>query len=268
MAPERRVRPKKPPRVREPEIALRLRSDGIEETIPLTREILLNPSLDIQVPQSRSHNDKLRSLDHRLFSFLRARGLTVYSDVILNWPGVRNVSPDLSVIEGLREGKAKKGELDSVDVAAEGCRVRAVFEVVSSGKLARWKDETKNPPYFAQRGVDDLVHFYLPKARQPGDPPLRVFSNPTAAGYTEQMPDPEGFFLLRSIGVRIGVESMSGGGEKIVLLDAKTGQTLPDVEEATRRAEHETEARREAEQLNQELTAEIERLRAQLRDRD
>ncbi len=36
------MRPTKPPDARreEPEIALRLRSDGIEETIPLTREIL------------------------------------------------------------------------------------------------------------------------------------------------------------------------------------------------------------------------------------
>ena len=74
---ERRVQRKVPASTHqaEPEVALRLGPDGTVETIPLTREILLNPSLDIQVPQSRPHDDKLHVLGERLRSFLRARGL-------------------------------------------------------------------------------------------------------------------------------------------------------------------------------------------------
>ena len=38
-------------------IAFRFSPDGTVETIPLTREILLNPSLDVQVPQSPPHDE-------------------------------------------------------------------------------------------------------------------------------------------------------------------------------------------------------------------
>jgi hypothetical protein len=255
MTTRRRARGKAPSDARqeEVEVALRLGPDGIEETIPLTREILLNPSLDVQVPQNPIQNTTLRTLDRRLEPFLRARGLVVYSDVIIEWPKVRKVSPDLSVFENLSAPKPGKTPL-SIDVAARGCRVRAVFEVVSPGKLGRWKDEEKNPPFFAGRDVDDCVLLYPAEFRRPGEPPIRVFSNPTPAGYTEQSANAQGFFLLRSLGIRIGVEHVSDGSEELVFLDAKTGARLPDVEEALERAE----------QLNQEMAAEIERLRAQL----
>lgn len=147
----------------------------------------------------------------------------------------------------------------------------------------RWKGEKQNPPLFVRQGVDDCVLVYPPEYRKSSDPPLRVFSDPTSAGtYTEQSPDPQGFFLLRSIEVRIGVEVTSDGGEAIVLLDARSGQRLWDAKEAIQRAGQaeqgrlkaeaeklqEAEARQKAEKLNQEMMAELERLRAQLHQQD
>jgi hypothetical protein len=250
----------------EPEIALRLGPGGIQETIPLTREILLNPSLDVQVVQNPPHDHMLRSLAERLAPFLRARGLVVHSDVGLDWPGVRDVSPDLSVLENVPASKPGEAVPLTIKVTG-GCRVRTVFEVVSLGKHARWKDEEKNPPFFARRGVEEYVLLYLPELREATDPPIRVLADPTAAGYTtEQSPDPEGFFELRSIDVRIGVEYTADGGETVVAFDARTGERLPNVEEALQRAAQAEQKQQQAEQLNQKMAAEIERLRAQLRD--
>jgi hypothetical protein len=266
----------------ETEIALRLGSDGMQETIPVTREILLNPSLDVQIVQNPPHDHKLRWLAGRLEPFLRARSLVVHCDVGLNWSGLRTVSPDLSVIENLPTPELDEPDPLSIKVAGD-CRVKVVFEVVSSGKHARWKDEEKNPPFFAQRGVDECVLLYLPKQRRATDPPIRVFADPRATGYsTQRHSDAQGFFELRSIGVRIGVESTKDGGETIVVLNARTGERLPDVEEALQRtaqaeqraAQAEEEKQQaeqraaQAEQLNQEMAAEIERLRAQLGDAD
>jgi hypothetical protein len=297
------------------ELALRLGPGGVQETIPLTREILLNPSFDVQIMQNPGHDHQLRRLAERLEPFLRARGLVVHSDVGLNWPGVRTISPDLSVIENIPKPKPGEATPLSIDVTGE-CRVRTIFEVVSSGKLARWKDEEKNPPFCARRGVEEYVLRYLPELRKSTDPPLRVFADPRAAGYaTELSPNAEGFFELRSIGVRIGVESRKGGDETVVVLDARTGERLADTEEALQRTvqaelekqqetearrkaeletqketearrkaeletqketkarrkaeletQQETKARRKAELETQKMAAEIERLRAQLRD--
>jgi hypothetical protein len=249
------------------EVAMRLGPDGVEEIIPLTREILLNPSLDVQVPQNPFHDDKLSLLRERLGAFLRQRGLRIHSDVIIDWPNVRNVSPDLSVFENLLAPKPGKPPL-SIDVAARGCRVCAVFEVVSSGKLGRWKDEQKNPPFFARQKVDDCVLLYPLELRRSAELPIRVFSNPTPSGYTEQVANAEGFFLLPSIGVLIGVERKSDDSEEIVLLDAKTGERIPDVEEAMEQAAQETKARRRAErqkrkEVKARLKAEQEKLQAE-----
>ncbi len=231
------------------EIALRTNPDGTVETIPLTREILLNPSFEIQVPQSPPHYSKLKSLDVRLGHFLDGRlGWQVFSDVILDWPGLRNVSPDLSIVENLPKRKPGTPAPQSLKMAKEGCRARVVFEVVSSGPLERWKDEEKNPPLFARAGVDDCVLVYQPEFRKPDDPPLRVFSDPSRSGYTEQTPDAQGRFLLRSIGVLVSVVDHGDGDEEIVLVDAATGQRLLDTKEEAERADQAEQRADKAEQ--------------------
>ena len=133
----------------------------------------------------------------------------------------------------------------------------AAFEVVSPGPKARWKDETKNPPLFARQGVDYCVLVYPQEYRKPSDAPLRVFADPTPVGYaTEMVPDRRGFFLLRTIGVRIGVEKARDGVESIVLLDARTGQRLQDAQEAIAQAEKEAaERKKEAAARKKEAVA-------------
>ncbi len=246
------------------EIALRTNPDGTVETIPLTREILLNPSFEIQVPQSPPHYGKLKSLDVRLGHFLDGRpGWQVFSDVILDWPGLRNVSPDLSIVEDLPERKPG-APAKSLKIAKEGCRVRVVFEVVSSGPLERWKDEEKNPPLFARAGVDDCVLVYQPEFRKPDDPPLRVFSDPSRSGYKEQTPDAQGRFLLRSVGVWVSVSVHADGSEEIVLVEASTGQRLPDTKEEAERADAAEQRAVAAEQRADATERDAARAKAQM----
>ena len=69
-------------------IALRLGPGGIQEAIPVTAEILLNPSLDVQILQSGPHDHKLRWLAGRLEPFLRSQDRVVHCDVGLDIPSV------------------------------------------------------------------------------------------------------------------------------------------------------------------------------------
>lgn len=263
LRPRRKKRPWRP--APGEEFALRLLPDGTEEAVPLTRELLLNPSFEVKIVQGLPHNKKLSHLYTVLNHFLEARGLTVTSDVGLIWPGERTVSPDGAVVENMPPPAAGQKMHESVPVTGD-CRVRTVFEIVSKHKDSRWKDEEKNPPLFARHGVEELVLLYLPQIRRADDVPVRVFTDPAPAGYRRELqPDAQGFFELRSIGVRIGVASTSDGdGEKIVLLDARTGEPLPDIARALQEKQQADEARRRAEEAQSEMAAEIERLRAEL----
>ena len=90
-------------------MALRLGPDGTVETIALTREILLNPSLDVQVPQNRPHFRRLKTIIERLDAFFKPKGrFQILSDVIVKWPNERKVAADVWVFEKLDEKPGKR----------------------------------------------------------------------------------------------------------------------------------------------------------------
>ncbi len=252
------ARPRRRSRGEPEETALRLRPDGSQEVIPLTREILINPCPEIQILHSDDHFQGLDGLIGRLRRFVERRpGWRLFSDVSISWPMLsRGISPDVSVAENVparQLGQPRK----TLDVAKEGCRVRAVFEVVSQGPKSRWKDEDHNPPRFARAGVDDLVLIYLPNLRKPEDPPLKVFSL-HGGSYRERLAGADGRYLLASIGVSLAVEG-EGLGEEVVAYDAATGKRLRNVEE-------EEAKRRQAERRAREQAAAREAAERQARD--
>jgi hypothetical protein len=258
------------------EMAIRLRPGGPPEMIPVTREILLNPCPEIQILQSDDQDKGIRRLAQRLEDFVEQRpGWRIFSDVSIRWPMLsKDIAPDIAVAEAVPTkplGQPRK----ILDVAKEGCRVRTVFEIVSSGRLARLKDEEWNPPHFARAGVEDLVLVYPPNLRRAGDPPLRLFSL-SGKSYREHGPGAEGRYLLKSLGVSLAVEG-EGVDEEIVPYDAATGERLISIKEARGlaqkasearaaaelRATQAEEARQTVEAENQKLLAELERLRGQ-----
>jgi hypothetical protein len=244
------------------EIVLRtsLDADGqvVVEEIPLTLEILLNPSEDDHVPQGNPHSRYLYPLTQRLRRYLERRGdWGVFSDLMVHWArkDLRAVAPDVTVAQGIADPEAVD---ENLDVTATGCRVRAVFEVVTTrSKKKREKDEVHNKPLFAAAGVDDYVLLYPAKYRKRGDRAVRCFAL-EAGAYREQGADAEGRFLLRSLGLWLSVSK----SEELVLVDVATGERLltPEEEEerrlhAERLAAEEAAARQAAEQRAAEETA-------------
>jgi hypothetical protein len=240
------------------EIVLRtsLDADGqvVVEEIPLTLEILLNPSEDDHVPQGNPHSRYLYPLTQRLRRYLERRGdWGVFSDLMVHWArkDLRAVAPDVTVAQGIADPEAVD---ENLDVTATGCRVRAVFEVVTTrSKKKREKDEVHNKPLFAAAGVDDYVLLYPAKYRKRGDRAVRCFAL-EAGAYREQGADAEGRFLLRSLGLWLSVSR----SEELVLVDVATGERLltPEEEEerrlhAERLAAEEAAARQAAEQARQ-----------------
>lgn len=238
-----------------------LKPDGrwVIEPIPLTLEILLNPQEGDQVPQSNPHYRTLFPLADALRRFLeRQSDLAVFSDLIIYWgiPGLRQVSPDVSVVQGLADREAVKGSLDLGEESR--ARVRLAIEVVSTtSKLQRAKDEEHNPEVFRRAGVEDYVLVYPAEADEPGGPRLKLLTLDRSGRYQQGRPDRRGRLLLRSVNLRIGVDKEG----ELVLEDAVTGDRLltSDQEEAERhrveiraasataRAKNETAARLEAE---------------------
>lgn len=238
------------------------------EQLPLTLDVLLHPRKDDHVPQSDPHTRILNPLVDVLRRYLerqRQPDLAVFTDLLIIWGvvGLRNVSPDVSVVEGLADRRAVDRSLDLGE--QEGARVRLVVEVVSpSSKLQRAKDEEHNPEVFRRAGVEDLVLVYPP--RPDGTEPLRLkhLSLDPGGRYREARPDRRGRFLLRSVGLRI-----SADGDRLALEDAVTGDRLLSSEEAEAaayraeiRAASEAAARREAEAELARLREEVARLRA------
>ncbi|MEE8585517.1 MAG: hypothetical protein V3T83_11765, partial [Acidobacteriota bacterium] len=93
--------------------------------------------------------------------------------------------------------------------------------------------------------------------------------NPKTKRMNRMRPDRQGRLHSKTTGLLFGTGADGCG---LVISDALTGERLrtPDEETAwqAEHAEQEAEARREAEQRNREMMAEIERLRAQLQKRE
>jgi hypothetical protein len=246
------------------EIVLRTSRDAdgqlVIEEIPLTLEILLNPSEDDHVPQGNPHDRVLSPLKQRLRHHLERRGgWGVFSDLMVHWgrKDLRSVAPDVTVAEGIADPEAVD---ENLDVAAEGCRVRAVFEVVTTrSKMKRDKDEVHNKPLFAAAGVDDYVLVYPVKYRKRGDRAIRHFKL-EAGAYREQQADAKGRFRLRSLDLWLSVDE----SEELVLVDVTTGERLLTAKEAEERrllAERLAAQAEEARQAAENRAAEAEEAR-------
>jgi len=233
-----------------------LQPDGswMIEPVPLTLDILLNPQEDDKVPQSNPHARMLSPLFDALRRYLeRQPSLAVFSDLLIYWgiADLHQVSPDVSVVEGLADREAVRKSLDLGEESR--ARVRLAIEVVSTdSKMQRYKDEEHNPAIFRRAGVDDYLLVYPPGPDESDRPHLKLLRLGRRSGrYREVRPDRRGRLLLRSVSLRVGLDDDG----QLLLEDAATGDRLLTSEQEEMARYREWVARRAAEARAKSATA-------------
>lgn len=243
------------------------RPDGRLELqeLPLTPEMFLDPQLEDKMLQGEWHSEATTDLAANIRRVLRSKrdDVLVLSDVkhYLGIPGLPNPAPDVSVIYGIRRSSKKKRP-DSFNLVKEKARPSFVLEVVSpKNRKLREADEVDKVEIYQRVGIPEYFLVDTPREKNGFRFDLKGYRLNSRGRYRRIQPDPEGRLLSEQTGLRF---SVSSNGDRIVMVDAATGEEiLPRREEKAareaeaRRADREAEARKAAE-------AEIARLREQL----
>jgi len=236
--------------------------DGREvlDQIPLTPEDLLYPQEGDHVAQGFPHLSFVHPWADALRCHLEKRpGIVVTSDVllVLRHDG-KTCSPDVAVIEGSFDPSKIEA---AVHLGTVGGRLVFALEAVSAKEQEMVdKDLKRNPQRYAAEGVEEYFTVYPKPGRKVSNLVGRRLE--PAGKYVEIAPDAQGRVVSKKLGLSFAIDAET---EELVVADAETGQRLRilDEEAAARvEAEHrlaeETAARLEA-------LAEVERLKAQLR---
>ncbi len=239
--------------------------DGREvlKQIPLTAEDLVYPEEDDHVAQGMPHYTFLHPWAEAMRCYLERRsGTVVTSDVtlVLRHDG-KNCGPDVAVIEGDFDPGAIEG---GINLRKVGGRLVFALEAVSTTeKEIEDKDLKDNLERYAAEGVEEYFTVYP----QPGLKASNLLGRrlgPTGE-YVEIASDAQDRVKSEKLGLFFSID---GETEKLVVVDADTGQRLRILEEETvaraeaeRRLAEETAARQRAEdRAEQGLRRKIEDL--------
>jgi Uma2 family endonuclease len=253
-----------------------------EQQIPLTPEDLLDPQLGDVVVQSVDHYWEAHDVAGPLRDHYASReDVLVASDVKLLWgiPDLQEPAPDVAVIFGIRDKKAKR---ESFDCVREGTRPSLVIEVVSSKDAElRRNDYEHKVRIYEQAGVPEYIILDPPSRLTKDRFLLTGYRLGTGGKYQPIQPDLKGFLLSETTNLLFGAAE---GGQTLQVIDAVTGERLLtslEVKEAQtleaearrvaeeraaqerERAEREAESRKAAEAEIARLRAELERYRGQ-----
>jgi Uma2 family endonuclease len=225
-----------------------------EQQIPLTAEDLLNPELGDEVTQSEAHFDFLHRLNDLLLRHFKVRGdLKLVSDMKMFWglPGVKEPSPDIAIIPGVRHDPDR----GSFDVVEEGALPCLIVEVVSATDAeVRRNDYEKKVEIYERVGIPEYLICDPPTSVTKGRLLLTGYRL-NGGRYRRIQPDVQGRLLSEATGLLFGV---GDDGKTITLFDTRTGEWLLDPDERARR---ESEARKAAEDELARLRAELEKIR-------
>jgi Uma2 family endonuclease len=232
-----------------------------EQQIPLTPEDLLDPQLGDVVVQSVDHYWEAHDVAGPLRDHFTSReDVLVTSDVKMLWgiPDLAEPAPDVAVIFGIRDKKAKR---ESFNCVAEGTRPSLVIEVVSSRDAAvRRNDYEHKPGIYEEAGVPEYLIFDPPGPLTKNRWLLTGYRLGPGRKYQPIQPDARGFLPSQMTALLFGV---SKDGQALRVVDAATGERLLTSQErkdAQRAAEERAKA---AEAENARLRAELERYRGQ-----
>jgi Uma2 family endonuclease len=224
-----------------------LRPDGTVEVeeVPLTLGDVLHPQEDDVIPENTTHEPERGYLTWSFRDRLdRVPRGQVLSDCLLdfNVAGVRPISPDVSLIEGVKTLPLPK--LGTYRFADHGGRCLLAVEIVSPH--TRENDVDRKPDLCHRGGVQQYVII----DQETEDGPRTIVSRRwTPDGYVIEPLDANGRAALPSLGLLLGLRD-----NRVRLYDAESGAEIGDPVEKSR-------ALREAEERVRQLEDELRRAR-------
>jgi Putative restriction endonuclease len=234
-------------------------ADGSKKLVqvPLTYADLLDPQEDDFIAESTIHYQLIHEINDMLRHRYRDRPQTaVWSNLKIHIviPGLTTgPGPDVCVVEGVEDRERQR---KSFRFGEEPGTVRLVIEVVS--ERSREKDTRDLLDVYARLGVEEYVVIFPEGSYATGPFDLKAWRLGKATRRLRPLrPDRDGRLHLQATSLLLGTGE---GGWGLEVRDAATGERLRTSAEA------EAEARRKAEEEKQEMAAEIERLRARVRD--
>lgn len=215
--------------------------------LPLTPELFLDPQLEDKMPQGRLHSDLMASFKETLrVHFIARPDIMILMDVKhLLGPGLPGPSPDISVIQGVRNPERDRS---SFNLRTEGVTPCLIIEIVSplSARIRKVDEEDKVKLY-ERIGVREYLLVNPPRKATGYRFRITGYRLDTKRRYRPIEPDERGRLRSETTGLLFGV---SPQGDQIEIFDAETGERL--------RSHEEEQADREA------AEAEIGRLKAEI----
>jgi Uma2 family endonuclease len=229
---------------------------------PLTPEDFLNPQPEDTMSQGEAHATARRQLADLLDRHFKPAALVLEDVIHQLGPGLPAPSPDVSVILG-----ARPGHRDSFSVPEEGCRPDLIVEIVSpSRKSIRRVDEVDKVEAYGRAGIPEYVLIDLPRRGNQYRLGLKGYRLNPEGRYSPIELDARGHLPCRATRLRFFIE-----GDRVRVIDDRTGQPLlySDEEEARRKSAEAArnaaeDARKAAEDENARLQEELERLKSRL----
>lgn len=181
-----------------------------------------------------------------LFGLLRRRYASEDVLVLSDAPhlleqGPRPLAPDVSVTFGPREDLVDR---DGLDVDKDGVP-SLIIEVLSPDKKdIREVDTKRKPRIYRRAGVHEYLRVDPPRPRKRGFKVTGLRLDPQGL-YRKIKPDAEGYILSEATGLLFPA---SAGGERLVVLDARTRLPLPYPEDIEAELQAEAQARQAAEE--------------------
>jgi Uma2 family endonuclease len=247
--------------------------DGTEKLCwdPLTYQDLLDPQEGDVIAEDTVHRsvteDMARILKRR---YERDPTVAVWCNlkILFRIPGVTTgPGPDICLVEGVWDRDLLR---TSFRFGEEPGKVRLVVEVVSEATLQ--KDYHDLLAVYGPLGVEEYVAVWPVGLYPQGPFELRGWRRDPASGRLRAIrPEPDGRLRSRVTGLLFGTGEDGWGLE---LWDAATGKRLTSAEDsakaralrAANRADEAEERADKAERRNRELQAEIERLKARMKE--
>ncbi len=219
---------------------------------PLTPEDFLNPQPEDTMTEGEPHFNLRMQLADLLKRHFEPNAL-VLGDVIHQLgPGLPSPSPDVSIILG-----ARPGQRSSFSVPEEGVRPDLIIEILSpSSRAIRRVDEVDKVDAYSRAGIPEYLLVDLPRRENAYRLGVKGYRLNERGRYSPIEPDAEGHLPCLVTRLRFFIE-----GDRVRVVDDRTGQPLLYSDEVQARGKAEAAAREAAEAEVARLREELERLK-------